>query len=72
MLDTLTGYLALNLGGLPSSGLYSGVNGFSLVRGCDGRRYRLKNCYILGYISTVISSPKKPDDKVSSFIMSVD
>ena len=48
MPDTLTGYLALILGGFPSIGLYSGVNGFSLVRGCDGRHYRLRNCYILG------------------------
>lgn len=48
MPDTLTGYLALILGSFPSIGLYSGVNGFSLVRGCDGRYYRLRSYYILG------------------------
>lgn len=48
MPDTLTGYLALILGGFPSIGLYSGVNGFSLVRGCDGRHYRLRNAIYLG------------------------
>ena len=42
MPDTLTGYLALILGGFPSIGLYSGVSDFFLVRGCGDRYYWLR------------------------------
>ena len=47
MPDTLTGYLALILGGFPSIGLYSGVSDFFLVRGCGDRYYWLRSYCIL-------------------------
>ena len=45
--DAVVGYLGPTLGGLPNTGLYSGVSGFFLVRGYGDRYYWLRSYCIL-------------------------